>query len=187
MGEAVSTAHKHSLQTAGIVAGTALTLNVVFFVMSGMYFADKPQQAADIGSVRVAFAVMSLLVATLSYAASFAPKVVGHGLASAIGLASVVGGLAAFSASMQMTMGFTLLVSGVLLNVLVAYSLKGSRPAWSFLISILAVLATVTFFGAPKIRHVMGIGLWTAMIIPGLQVVAVVALVMIRGDYRNRL
>ena len=73
-----------------------------------------------------------------------------------------------------------------LLVTLVVYSLKGSRPAWSFLISMLAVLATVTFFGAPKIRHIMSFGLWHALIIPGLQVVAVIALVMIRSEYKNR-
>ena len=186
MGEVVRTARKQSLQAAGIVAGAALTLNALFFVMSGMYFNDKPQQAADVGTVRAAFAVMSFLIAALSYAAGLAPRLVGHGLATLIGAASVAGGFAALASSQPMVMPVTLMVTGALLVTLVVYSLKGSRPAWSFLISMLAVLATVTFFGAPKIRHVMNIGLWTALIIPGLQVVAVIALVMVRGEYKNR-
>lgn len=186
MSEVVRTPRKQSLQAAGIVAGTALTLNVLFFVMSGMYFNDKPQQAANLGSVRMAFAVMSFLVAGMSFAAGIAPRLVGHGLATFIGAASVAGGFGALTSSQPTVMGVTMLITGALLVTLVVYSLKGSRPAWSFLVSMLAVLATVTFFGAPKIRHVLGIGLWTALIIPGLQVVAVIALVMIRGEYKNR-
>jgi hypothetical protein len=186
MGEVVRTTRKQSLQAAGIVAGTALTLNALFFAMSGMYFDDKPQLAADLGSVRTAFAVMSLLIAATSYAAGLAPRLVGHGLSTVIGAAAVAGGLAGFASSLPIVMSVTLIITGALLVTLVVYSLKGSRPAWSFLISMLAVLATVTFFGAPKIRHVLDIGLWTALIIPGLQVVAVIALVMIRGEYKNR-
>ena len=44
---------------------------------------------------------------------------------------------------------------------------------------------TVDFFGSPKIRALLGISLWHAMIIPGIQVVCVIALSMIRGEYRE--
>lgn len=186
MGEVVRTTRSSSLQTAAIVAGSALTLNALFFVMSGMYFGDKPQQAAGIGTVRVAFAVMSFLIAATSFAAGLAPRLVGHGLATVIGLASMIGGVAGLMSSLPPVLGVALLASGGLLITLVVYSLKGSRPAWSFLISMLAVLATVTFFGAPKIRHVLHVSLWSALIIPGLQIVAVIALVMVRGEYKNR-
>jgi hypothetical protein len=44
----------------------------------------------------------------------------------------------------------------------------------------------VTFFGAPKIRHVLDIGLWHALIIPALMIVATIALGMVRDEYRGR-
>ena len=186
MAEVVPTNRKQALQMAGLVAGAALTLNVLFFVMSGMYFDDKPKQAADIGSVRAAFAVLSFIVAAMTYGAGLAPRLVGHGLAVVIGLAAVIGGVAALIGSLPPVMGLTLLVCGILLPTLAGYSLKHSRAAWSFLIAMLAVLATVTFFGAPKIRHVMHIGLWHALIIPALQIVAVIALSMVRDEYKGR-
>ena len=186
MAEVVPTTRKQSLQMAGVIAATALTLNGLFWVMSGMYFDDKPTQMADIGSVRAAFAVLSFLVAAMSYAAAMAPRAIGHGLAFAIGVASLVGGIGALTSTLPGVMGATLIVSGVVTATLARYSLEHSRSAWAFLIGMLSVLATVTFFGAPKIRHVLGIGLWHALIIPGLMIVATIALGMVRGEYRNR-
>ncbi len=187
MAEVVPTTRKQSLQMAGVTAATALTLNGLFWVMSGMYFDDKPaQMAGDIGSVRAAFAILSFLVAAMSYAAALAPRLIGHGLAFAVGVASLVGGIGALTSSLPGVMGATLIVCGVVTATLARYSLEYSRPAWAFLIGMLSVLATVTFFGAPKIRHVLDIGLWHALIIPGLMIVATIALGMVRGEYRNR-
>jgi hypothetical protein len=47
------------------------------------------------------------------------------------------------------------------------------------------VFGTVDFFGAPKVRGLLGIGLWTALIVPGLQIISVIALTMLRGEYRE--
>lgn len=186
MGDVVSTPRRQSLQTAGIVAGAALTLNVAFFAMSSMYFSDKPHQAHDINAVRGAFALVSFIIALTSYAAALSPRMIGHGLAVVIGIASLIGGIAGLLSHLPVVMALTLVVSGLLLPVLALSSFKHSRAAWAFLISMLAVLATVTFFGAPKIRHVMHIGLWHAIVIPGLMVVAVIALTMVRSEYKDR-
>jgi hypothetical protein len=186
MAEVVRTTRKQSLQMAGVIAGVALTLNGMFWVMSGMYFDDKPKLAADIGGVRAAFAVLTFLVAALSYAAAIAPRQIGHGLAFAMGTASVVGGIAALVSTLPVVMGATLLISGVVTLALAMSSLKYSRAGWAFLIAMLSVLATVTFFGAPKIRHVLDIGLWHALIIPALMIVATIALGMVREEYRGR-
>ena len=186
MGDVVRTPRRQSLQTVGIVAGAALTLNIAFYAMSSMYFSDKPHQAADINAVRGAFALVSFLIALASYAASMAPRLIGHGLAVGIGVASLVGGVAGLTSHLPVVMATTLVVAGVLLHVLAVSSLKHSRSAWAFLISMLAVLATVTFFGAPKIRHVLHIGLWHALVIPGLMAVAVIALAMVRDEYKDR-
>jgi len=70
--------------------------------------------------------------------------------------------------------------------VLAVRSLGYSRAAWAFAISLLAVMATVTFFGAPKIRHVLDIPMSLALLIPALQIAALVALSMLKADYRDR-
>lgn len=108
---------------------------------------------------------------------------IGHGLAMLLGVASLAGGIAGLASGLPHVVGLTLLVSGVVLPVLALKSLGGSRPAWSFAVSVLAVLAVVTFFGAPKIRHVLHIDLWVAMIIPALHSAAVAALAKVRADY----
>lgn len=185
MADVVRTTRKQSLQMAGVIAGTALGLNAVFYVMSGFYYDDKPQLGVNIGSVRFAFLLLTLLVSGMSYLAALAPRLVGHGVGAIAGLAALVGGIGALTTTMPGALGASLLVIGVLMPVLVWRSLVHSREAWSFLIAMLAVLATVTFFGAPKVRHVLGIGLWYALIIPALQIVAVIALSMLRDEYRD--
>lgn len=183
----VQASRKQSLQMAGVVAGSAVALNALFWVMSSMYFTDKPKLAhVDVGAVRSAFAAMSFVIAAATYAAGFAPRMIGHGIAVLIGVASLIGGVAGLMSALPNVLGVTLLACGVLLPLLAVYSLKLSRPAWAFLLTTLAVLATVTFFGAPKIRHMLDISLWFALIIPGLQIVAVVALSMVRGEYHAR-
>ena len=93
--------------------------------------------------------------------------------------------IAAFQAGMPNSLSVALLVLAGLFPVLVWRSLLHSRAAWAFLVSICWVLAVVLLFGAPKVRSKMEIGLWTAMIIPGLLFVAGVALVAVRREYRD--
>ena len=57
---------------------------------------------------------------------------------------------------------------------------------------IVALLASLTylidigamFFGAPKVRGLLGVGLWVAMVVPMLKIVALAALASCRADYR---
>jgi hypothetical protein len=168
-------------QLAVFVATTAAGLNVLFYLASGHYYAGRPDAAA-LGDVRIAFAALTIVVGAAAIGARVVPRAVGHGLGVLLGLATFAAGIAAAS-SMPPVMTATLLVVGALMPVLAWRSLTGSRPAWSFLISLLAVFAAVTFFGAPKIRTLLGIGLWTALIVPGLQIAAVCALAMTRRGY----
>ncbi|HEY5946343.1 MAG TPA: hypothetical protein VIV40_12660, partial [Kofleriaceae bacterium] len=165
--------------------GAAFTFNSLFWVASHFYFNDKPLEAGDIGQVRFAFGTLTLIVALMAYFAALAPKLIGHGLAIAMGVASLVGGIAALSKGMPPVMGITMLVVGGLVPWLTWLSLHRSRPGWSFLISFVAVFGAVCFFGAPKVRHLLGIGLWHALIIPGLMIVCVIALSMLRDEYQN--
>lgn len=186
MSEAVRTTRAQHLKIAGVIAiASAGILNVVFWLLSGMYIENKPQLALDISRVRIAFGTLTFSLAIASYGAALAPRFVGHGLARITGIAALVGGIKGLRSALPTTLGVTLLVLGLLVSVLSQYSLRYSRSAWAFLIGILSVMATITFFGAPKIRHVLGIGLWEALLIPGLLIVAVVALSMLGAGYRQ--
>lgn len=112
-------------------------------------------------------------------------QVTGHGLAAVMGLASLVGGIAAFAKGLPPVMAVTMLFVGALLPWLTWKSLHHSRAAWSFLIATVAVFGAVCLFGAPKIRHVLGVDLGVALLIPFVQVACVVMLSMLRDDYRD--
>jgi len=168
---------------AGVVAGAVVSFNTLFFLASYFYYADKA--GGDAGAVRFAFALLSLIVAIAAYGAALAPRPIGHVLAVVFGVASLVGAIAGFASGKPPVMSMTLLIMGGLLPVLAWQSWLRSRPAWSFLISIIAVFAIVTFFGAPKVRNLLHIGLWHALILPGLLIVCVIALAMVRDEYRT--
>lgn len=183
MTEPVMTTRKQAMQIAALIAGALVTFNTGFYLLSDLYFGEV---TADIGAVRGAFAILTAVVAAASFAAALAPRLIGHGIAIVLGLLSIVAGIEAFAHELPGVMCMTLLVVGVLTPVLAWMSLNHSRSAWSFLIAVTAVFAAVDFFGAPKIRGLLGIGLWTALIIPGLQTVTVIALTMLRSEYRER-
>jgi hypothetical protein len=82
-------------------------------------------------------------------------------------------------------LGISLIAAGAIGIGLAWASWHRSRAAWAFLISLTAVLAVCFLFGAPKVRNQLGIGLWTALIYPGIKTVTVVALAMMRDDYRT--
>ena len=111
--------------------------------------------------------------------------VAGHVMAAVIGAASFVAGITALAKSLPGVMGVTLIIVGALLPVLSHFSWRFSRPAWSLMISTLCVFAAVTFFGAPKIAAVLHTGLTLALVIPIVQVIAVIALADLRREYRE--
>src|SRR5437868_4332277 len=113
-----------------------------------------------------------------------AARATGHVLAFLVGLAALVGGIAGLVSPLPTVMGMTLLATGLVLPILTWRSLAYSRGGWAFMISLLAVLGTVTFFGAPKISHVLGIPLGAAFLLPLIMDTAVVALAQVRADYR---
>jgi hypothetical protein len=112
-------------------------------------------------------------------------QVMGHGLALLMGIASLVGGIASLAKGLPPVMGVTMLVVGGLIPWLTYKSLHLSRPAWSFLIAMVAVFGIVCLFGAPKIRHLLGVDLGLALIIPCLQLACVIALAKLGREYQN--
>lgn len=181
-------------QIIGLVAIFVVLANAAFYFLSGMYFDDKSATAltpggiddAHIRSVRIAFGVFSGCVGLAAVAAALTPRAVAHGVPALAGLASLIAAWSAFGKDLPTVLPMTLLVIGLLLPYLSWRSLDRSRAAWSMLLAMCAVCATVLFFGSPKVRNQLGVGLWIALIIPGLLTVATVALAQLRRDYAER-
>jgi len=110
----------------------------------------------------------------------------GHGLAVVVGAASFVAGIMALAKGLPGVLGVTTIVVGALLPVLAHFSWRFSRAAWAVMISTLCVFAAVTFFGSPKIANVLHVDLGIALLIPIVQVAAVILLAQIRGEYRDQ-
>lgn len=181
-----------TLVIAAIVGVSVIALNAVFLLLSWRYFLGKradmmaaPIDDAHITGVRIAFAAFTATIGVGVVAATLHPRWVGHGIASALALGSIIAGFFALGSSIPSVLGVSLLFLGMLVPLMVWRSLVYSRAAWSFLLATCAVLGLILIFGAPKVRGLLGVGLWTAMIIPGLLVLAAVALGLARHDYRE--
>ncbi len=170
-----------------------LIVNGAFFVLSMVYFDAHKIHAPGVGdivdkdalaSARGSFALLSAIVGMMVLIAERAPREIGHALATLLGLASLAAAVGAFDKGLPAVMPVTLLVVGLLMPALAYGSWNKSRASWAFLIALVAVFGGVDFFGAPKVRGLLGVGLWTAMILPGVQIVTVVALASLRRDYR---
>jgi hypothetical protein len=184
MAEVVRTTRSQAMKLAVVIAGGLGSANTAFWFLSALYFGPNVSERG-LDTARIAFLVLTLVIAVASFIAALAPRLLGHGIAFGLGAASLVAGVEAIHHDMPAVMGGTLLVVGGLMPVLAYKSLHHSRAAWAFLIALVAVFGGVDFFGAPKVRGLLGIGLWTALIVPGLQIVCVIALTMLRGEYRE--
>src|SRR6185312_7730444 len=189
----LSTTREVAKRTAIVIASTAIAINVAFLFLSSLYFDSHKiytpgvgefVDTAALGKARIAFAILSFAVAISAFAASLAPRVIGHALAVGLGAAALVAGYESFHHALPAVMTAVLIIVGALLPTLAHFSWRHSRAAWSYLLAITIVFGIVTFFGAPKVRNVLDIGFWTAMILPGVQFVAVMALTMVRTEYR---
>jgi hypothetical protein len=194
---AMSTAPSLIPRIAIITVIAFVALNIAFYLMSGSYFESHHEVVAGVGSmpaysadqamhVRMTFAVFSAVVAVFGFAAAIRPRVVGHLIPVLLAAGYLVGAIAAITHNAPGVVGMTLLVAGVLMPVLAWHSLHRSRPAWAFLVAICGVFAVVELFGAPKVRGALDVSLWLTMILPGLNVVAVAALISLRADYLDR-
>jgi len=180
-----------------LCGGALLLLNVAFYFLSDAYFHSHTEVVPGVGTVpaysadqmmhiRIVFGAFSGGVAAAGFAAGLAPKVTGHLIAVVFGLVDLIAAVLAFRAELPWVLGITLLVAGIVMPWLAYHSyFRASRPAWAFLIAMLAVMSVVELFGAPKLRGVLDIGLWTAMVLPGLKIMGVVALVALRKDYQD--
>jgi hypothetical protein len=184
-----------TLRAVSIAAAIAVGANVVFWVLSMFYFSSKVTfshgaevavyDAADQLDIRLEFAWFTLIVAAAGIGSALHGNRIGHFLMALMGVWSLAAGVAAAVKGLPPVLAATELVLGGVLIAIVPLSWRGSRGAWSFLVAIAAVYAVVLFFGAPKVRAVLDIGLWSTLILPGLNAVALVALVRSRARYRT--
>jgi len=173
-----------AIRTAIVVVIVCAVLNAAFYPLSELYFdAHRNLSPTDI---RWAFAQFTLAVALASFAVAVAPRVISHISAAILGLANVIAGLISLGSGLTPVLGLALVIGGGTMVALAYFSYyRRSRAAWAFLASLTFVFGTCLLFGAPKVRALVGIGLWTAMIFPGLKFVTMVGLFMIRGEYRD--
>lgn len=174
-------------QVAVVVTTVALALNALFYVLSDRYVAGLGARATagELGALRGAFAVFSSAVAAAAIAAGFAPRALGHGLAGALGAVVLASGVAALRHGLPSALWAALLVLGGLMPLLAWRSWQGRRAAWAFLVVICGTLGVCLFFGAPKVRGLLHIGLWHALVLPGLLFTATAALASQHRAYRG--
>jgi hypothetical protein len=174
--------------------GLVIALNLAFFILSMSYF-DSHKELVDGAliasytpakamSVRIAFAVCSLVVVGAGAVAWLHPRVTGHLLVALFGasyLISLVRGL--FGNAPGVLLVVWLVAGGVMLLLAWPSYQRRSRASWSVLVAMCGTLALCELFGAPRIAHALDISLWLSMVAPGLKLVAMLALIMSRSDY----
>ncbi|MBA3820064.1 MAG: hypothetical protein H0X17_14310 [Deltaproteobacteria bacterium] len=178
------------VRIAIVVFAFAGLLNLAFYFLAQSYFEDRarrfgPDELAFVNGARAAFLMFSGVVSLGTVSALLAPRWVGHIVPAVVGLTSLYMSYASWTRDLQPTLVITLATMGVLLPVVTWLSFQKSRAAWSFLVALCTVLGLILIFGAPKLRGLMGIGLWHALILPGLLAVGAIGLVMVRADYRD--
>jgi len=174
------------VQLATLVGIIAVALNVLFYFLSDAYFDDRVkrfglQELERLSGARVDFAIFTVVVGGAAIAAAAYPRAVAHGIAGIAGVASIIA--APFALKIGVVLATVLLIVGGAFGVLIWQSRRHSRAAWAYLAALCAVYGVVMLFGAPKIRGLVGVGMWISLIAPGVLWVATAALRLIRADY----
>lgn len=176
------------VQLAILIAILAVAANVAFFFLSDAYFDDRvrrlgPQELARLGGARLDFAIFTVAVGGAALVSAMRPRVVAHAIAAVAGVCSLIA--VPFALRIGVVLAAVLLVVAASFAALVRGSLRRSRASWALLSSLCAVFGVVLFFGAPKVRGLIGVGMWIALIAPGLLWVATAALRLQRADYQS--
>ncbi|HMG53742.1 MAG TPA: hypothetical protein VK601_09670 [Kofleriaceae bacterium] len=189
-------AQTQTKRLAILFAAGFVVVNVAFYVLSGSYF-ETHHQVVNGASVplyspeqqshlRIVFALVSGAVAAVGFLAGLRRRLVGHVLAAVLGAVNLAGGIAALVQHGPAALIATLGITGAAMPVLAWLSYHRARAAWAFLVALCGVLAVVGLFGAPKIRGMLDVSLWTTMLLPGLLAVACFTLILLRDDYVDR-
>jgi hypothetical protein len=135
----------------------------------------------DIGLIPSAVLLAGL--AAVIYAPSIR-QAAGHLLPLVFALSYLCGGIIAMNSGAPSALWSSLLIAGVLVPALVWFSyFRRSRGAWAFLVAFCGVFFVLEFFGAMKLHNETQISRGVFLIGPALKVVAMVALIELRGQY----
>jgi hypothetical protein len=172
-----------------------VVLNVFFYFMSTGYFESHRSMSAGAGltssytaaqmtQIRVAFGILTGVLAVSAIVAWLRPRQVGHVIAAMFGAFYIIAAIPAFSRGAPPVLGVTWLVAGSLMLGMVWQSyFHRSRASWAMLVAMCGVLAAAEVFGAPKLARAVDVTLWLAMVLPGLKLIALVALASVRDEY----
>ena len=173
------------------IGAAVLAICVLFYFLSQAYYDDRAKDGAllteaHIRGVRVSFTIFMLSLGATASCAILAPRIIGHSLAAGAGLLAIIGGIAALDRpEVHIVLPVALLVVGTVFALLTWKSLERSRAGWAFLTAMCAVFSVVMLFGATKIRNHLHVGIYYALIVPGLLCVASIALGLVRREYRE--
>lgn len=180
---------KAAMQHAIVVGIVVVVANAMFFFLSERYYAERAAKhgAAELANLdpsRINFLIFSVVTAIGAIAAAISPRHVGHAVAVLAGFVSIVGGFAVMQSDIPATLGVTLLVLGSFFVVATKTSWQGSRAGWATLVALCGVIGIMTMFGAPTLGRLFGVGIWVAMILPGMLYVGATALCLVHDEYR---
>jgi len=186
-----------------IVGGILLVaLCGTFFLLGRQYYIGKIAEALGLedddpvvremawdSTVRTFFfsyMTFAIIGSAAVTAALLWPRYVAHGLAAAFGLAYIASAVTmVLRTNMPPLVAiFQATIGGLLLRLAYASWKQKDRGAWAFLVSMSAVLAGATLFGAPRIKAaMMAPGIWWVLIIPFLFLAQGIAFYTARRDY----
>lgn len=178
------------VQLAILVAILAVMLNAGFYFLSEGYFEDRVkrfglQELDRLGGARLDFALFTGVIGLGSIAAAAYPRWVAFSIPALAGVLSFAAAIGALVADLSVVLAAALFISSGMFGFLIWLSAeKKSRAGWASLAALCIVFGIVTLFGAPKVRGLVGVGLWVAMIVPGGFAIAAAALRQLRADYR---
>ena len=112
-------------------------------------------------------------------------RLVAHGIAAFVGLAALASGIAGLVRGVPAALTIFCLVISIVLGVMIPLSLRGSRAAWSLIVSIMTVETIGTFFGAASLAKALHINLGFALVLPIVLAAGVIGLVSIRREYQT--
>jgi hypothetical protein len=172
-----------------VVAIAFVAFNVLFFALSARY-ADSHRAMTgggdvDLGHLRLTFAAFSTITAGGMIGAAYLPRLVGHAAPIVLAALYLGGAIMALRGGAPLVVPAALIATTAIVPALTVLSLRGSRTAWAFLAALCGVFSVVGVFASPRIRAELGAGLWTTMIIPGLNLVAVWALASLHRAYER--
>jgi hypothetical protein len=185
--------HTARLTIFSVVAFVAV--NIAFFILSVGYFGSHrevvnglstPYSDAAVMHTRMAFALSAAVVTVVTFVVGLDRRLLGHVLIGVLGGAMAIGGVVAVIHGLPIALIVLLMLPGGLMPVLALSSYRRARPAWGFLFAMCGVFAFASLFGAPRLRDILGVSLWTTMMVPALYAVGAVTMYLLRYDYVDR-